>query len=95
MYKVRLVKSHEIGLKDNIELFEDGYRTIEKSGNYEWWYLDSKYSDGSSLVVMFFTKPITSLSKKNKAYVTLYYKNPNGTEVHEQMRSETIELNNN
>ena len=42
-----------------------------------------------------FTKPVTSLSKKNKPDVTLYYKNPNGTEVHKQMRSETIELNNN
>ena len=88
MYKVRLVNSHEIGLKDNIELFEDGYRTIEKSGNYEWWYLDSKYPDGSSLVNMFFTKPITSLSKKNRPYVTLDYKNPNGTEVHEVLKSD-------
>lgn len=36
---------------------------------------------------MFSTKLITSLSKKNKLYVTLDYKNPNGTEVHEVLKS--------
>ena len=38
---VRLMKSGEIGLKDEIQLFEDGLRTGKESGNYEWWYFDS------------------------------------------------------
>ena len=88
MYNVRLMKSQEIGLKDEIQKFEDGLRTEEKSGNYEWWYFDSKYPDGSSLVIIFFTKPVTSLSKKNKPYVSFDYVSPSGKEIHTTFKSD-------
>ena len=39
-----------------IEAFEDGMRTEGGPGGYEWWYFDSHLSDGSSLVIVFFTK---------------------------------------
>ena len=41
--------------------WEDGLRTNGAKGTYEWWYFDSKLNDGSSLVVVFFTKHIASL----------------------------------
>jgi len=40
-----------------IEAFEDGMRTEGGPGGYEWWYFDSHLHDGSSLVIVFYTKP--------------------------------------
>ena len=40
-----------------IEGFEDGMRTQGGPGGYEWWYFDSHLRDGSSLVIVFYTKP--------------------------------------
>ena len=81
MGEVRLRKPCELGLTDEIQPFEDGLRTQEKSGSYEWWYFDSKYPDGSSLVIVFFTKPVTSFAKGFKPFVSLNYINPNGKEI--------------
>ncbi|MDB4873825.1 MAG: hypothetical protein JWM41_271 [Gemmatimonadetes bacterium] len=39
-----------------IQAFEDGMRTDGGPGGYEWWYFDSHLSDGSSLVIVFYTK---------------------------------------
>src|SRR6202165_2224085 len=41
-----------------IEAFEDGMRTEGGPGGYEWWYFDSHLHDGSSLVIVFYTKPV-------------------------------------
>jgi hypothetical protein len=40
-----------------IQGFEDGMRTDGGPGGYEWWYFDSHLHDGSSLVIVFYTKP--------------------------------------
>lgn len=87
MGEVRLLKSNELGLSDEIQLFEDGLRTDKKSGNYEWWYFDSKYADGSSLVIIFFTKPVTSFANDFKTYVSLDFVNPNGNDIHTKFES--------
>lgn len=87
MRNVRLMKSEELGLTRDVQLFEDGLRTEEKSGHYEWWYFDSKYPDGSSLVIVFFSKPVTSLKKKFSPYVSFDYVNPNGKSIHTSYNS--------
>ena len=87
MGEVRLLKPREVGLTDAIQLFEDGLRTEAKSGNYEWWYFDSKYEDGSSLVIVFFSKPVTSMGAAFQPYVSLDYVHPNGTEIHTKFSS--------
>ena len=46
--------------RDRIALWEDGLRTGGKFGEYEWWYSDVKVSDGSSLVIIFYTQPVTA-----------------------------------
>ena len=81
MSTVQLLKPEELGLTEKIQKFEDGLRTEEKSGNYEWWYFDSKYADGSSLVIVFYTKPVTSFAKGYKPNVSLNYINPNGKDI--------------
>lgn len=88
MSEVRLLKPEEIGLTETVEVFEDGLRTEEKRGNYEWWYFDSKYPDGSSLVIIFFTKHVTSMSKKFQPYVTLDYVHPSGKEIRAEYHSD-------
>ena len=67
---VRIKTAQEINLTDKVQLFEDGLRTGYESGNYEWWYFDSKFSDGSSLVIIFFSKPVTSMKNKFEPYVS-------------------------
>ena len=87
MSEVRLLKPQELGLTDEIQIFEDGLRTEARSGSYEWWYFDSKYADGSSLVIVFFTKPVTSFGAAFQPYVSLDYVHPNGTEIHTKVES--------
>src|ERR1700757_4674504 len=36
--------------------WEDGARTDNRRGTYEWWYFDALLDDGSSLVVVFMNK---------------------------------------
>ncbi len=84
---VRIKTSKELGLQDTVSPFEDGMRTTAQRGNYEWWYFDSKYSDGSSLVIVFFTKPVTSLKGKLEPYVSLDYLGADGTEIHTEVHS--------
>lgn len=88
MGKVRLMKPEEVGLTKEIRIFEDGLRTGSKSGNYEWWYFDSKYADGSSLVIIFFSKPVTSMANRFQPYVSLDYVNPNGKDIHTTFKSD-------
>src|SRR6202790_4999959 len=54
-----------------IEAFEDGMRTEGGPGGYEWWNFDSHLSDGSSLVIVFFTKEMMNPGGKLAPLVTL------------------------
>ena len=87
MAKVRLLAPEELGLTENIQLFEDGIRTKEAAGSYEWWYFDSKYADGSSLVIIFYTKPVTSFGKRFTPFVTLNYTSSDGREIRTKAES--------
>ena len=50
-----------LGLKRNgIVLAEDGLHTNGKFGEYEWWYFDGKMDDGSNLVIVFYSQPVTA-----------------------------------
>ena len=39
-----------------IALWEDGARTDNRPGTYEWWYFDAHLDDGAKLVVVFQNK---------------------------------------
>ncbi len=65
------------------ELWEDGLRTCGAKGSYEWWYFDSKFSDGSSLVIVFFTGPMISFSEGFKPHATFTLTYPDGTRVYD------------
>ena len=88
MSDVRLLKPWELGLKEKVEKFEDGLRTEPKSGSYEWWYFDSKYPDGSSLVIVLYTKHVTSFAKDFKPFASLNYTSPSGKEIKTELWSD-------
>ncbi len=85
--EVRIKTPEEMGLEKTVQPFEDGMRSGTKRGNYEWWYFDSKYPDGSSLVIIFFSKPVTSLKNKLEPYVSLDYIGADGQEIHVEAKS--------
>lgn len=43
-------------VKDAPAIWEDGIRTDGQEGSYEWWYVDTEFDDGTTVVVVFFTK---------------------------------------
>lgn len=60
----------KLGLKKEIALWEDGHRTNGKFGEYEWWYFDGKMDDGSSLVIVYYTQPVTAIAPSYAPSVT-------------------------
>ena len=59
---------------------EDGMRTTGEKNTYEWWYFDTRLDDGSSLVVVFYTKPfIEGVGKGPAPYVTVELDRPDGS----------------
>ena len=87
MGTVRLYKPQELGLSKEVKIFEDGVRTEEKSGQYEWWYFDARKEDGTSLVIVFYTKPAVSFSSSFSPYVTLNYTGSGREEIRTELRS--------
>jgi hypothetical protein len=47
----------------SIEPWEDGARTDDAAGTYEWWYFDAHLADGATLVVAFMNKDIAQPQK--------------------------------
>jgi hypothetical protein len=47
----------------SIAAWEDGARTDDSAGTYEWWYFDAHLADGAKLVVTFMNKDIAEPQK--------------------------------
>jgi hypothetical protein len=62
-----------LGLKkETVEVWEDGTRTRGgERGAYEWWYFDSHFDDGTSLVIVFYTKSMMSPEGPPAPHATL------------------------
>jgi CrtC N-terminal lipocalin domain len=48
----------------SIEPWEDGARTDDSAGTYEWWYFDAHLADGAKLVIAFMNKDIAEPQKQ-------------------------------
>lgn len=70
-----------LGLKDGtVEAWEDGYRAAESPHDtFEWWYFDTHFDDGSTLVVTFSNKPHTSPSSPVSPQLLVIRQQPDGT----------------
>jgi hypothetical protein len=68
--------------KSNIpEKWEDGMRTSGEKGTFEWWYFDAHLEDGSTMVIVFFTKFMTNIKKGLTPLVTLNIDKADGTKI--------------
>ena len=71
-----------LGLSEQINQWEDGLRTDGSPGTYEWWYFDAHLTDGSTLVIVFYTKPITENEGPLAPAVEVDLTRPDGTKTH-------------
>jgi len=66
-----------LGLRqDHIEPWEDGLRTNTGPGSYEWWYFDAHLEDGSTLVIIFYTKNPLNPGHPLQPFVTVHLERP-------------------
>jgi hypothetical protein len=72
-------------LESAIAPWEDGMRTTGRPGSYEWWYFDGSLADGSSLVIVFYTKDQITPDKPLKPKVSFDLDRPDGTKVHKEV----------
>ena len=69
------------GLSSTIEPWEDGARTDDSAGTYEWWYFDAHLADGAKLVVAFMNKDIAEPQKPLSPLLRLELELPDGRRV--------------
>jgi hypothetical protein len=67
-----------LGLAPTIEPWEDGARTDNSVGTYEWWYFDAHLADGAKLVVAFMNKDIAEPDKPLSPLLRLELDLPDG-----------------
>ena len=62
----------------SIAPWEDGARTDDSAGTYEWWYFDAHLADGAKLVVTFMNKDIATPQKPLSPLLRLNLDLPDG-----------------
>jgi predicted secreted hydrolase len=62
----------------SIAPWEDGARTDNSAGTYEWWYFDARLADGAKLVVSFMSKDIAEPQKPLSPLLRLNLELPDG-----------------
>lgn len=71
-----------LGISENeIHIREDGMRTDGKEGSYEWWYTDAEFHDGTTAVVVFYTKNIFDVPGPARPTATIDIQRPDGTRI--------------
>ncbi len=66
------------GLQATPQVWEDGLRADPRPGNFEWWYFDAQMEDGSTVVVVFFTKTMLDRRSRLKPGVSVSITRPDG-----------------
>ena len=76
--------------RNSVELWEDGSRVDGNRGEYEWWYFDSHYPDGTVLVIFFYSKMPIAVNGPIKPISTVELTLPDGRKFSEEVYA-TIE----
>lgn len=77
--------------RDKVEVWEDGSRVDGKRGEYEWWYYDSHYPDGTILVIFFFSKMPINVNGPIKPISTMELTLPDGRKFSEEVHATIAE----
>jgi predicted secreted hydrolase len=80
------------GLRDLPELWEDGLRAKPEPGVFEWWYFDAHLDDGSTVVIVFFTKSLLNLGVRLQPGVSISITQPDGQKLQEMRIFEPSEF---
>ncbi|MEZ4890081.1 MAG: lipocalin-like domain-containing protein [Crocinitomicaceae bacterium] len=72
-------EKHHLNNSNIPEKWEDGIRTSGGKGTYEWWYFDTHLEDGSTAVIIFYTKHITKIKKALLPLITVSIVQADGT----------------
>lgn len=73
---------NRLGLKKGKpEAWEDGMRTSGGKGTYEWWYTDAEFEDGTTIVVVFFTKYGFNIQGPAQPTVTIEITMPDNSSI--------------
>jgi len=76
-----------------IALWEDGMRTDGNKGNYEWWYFDTHLNDGSSVVIIFYTKSLMRPGNPLEPYVSVEINKPGAKTMFKEIHVSPKEFN--
>ncbi len=71
--------------KGKVEIWEDGARVDGSKGNYEWWYYDSHYPDGTILVLFFYSKSPIQVDGPIAPMATAELTLPDGRKISEEV----------
>ena len=64
-----------------VQPWEDGLRTDPDGNSFEWWYFDAAFTDGSTAVIVFFTKDMLSPEEKANPFVSIVITDPKGNTI--------------
>lgn len=73
--------------KGVVHPWEDGLRTTGVKGDYEWWYYDSHFPDGTILVIIFYTKLPVEVNRPITPLCSLELTLPDGTKITDQVEA--------
>ncbi|WP_250032794.1 hypothetical protein [Paractinoplanes maris] len=59
--------------------WEDGARTDDRAGSYEWWYFDAHLADGAKIVVVFMNKDLGAATEPLSPQLRVNLELPDGT----------------
>ena len=74
------------GLSREVEVWEDSLRTHPEKGEFEWWYFDAHFDDGSTAVIVFYTKSMLNPKSAFKPLVTITINRPDGEKIIPRVR---------
>ena len=68
-------------LTETVQPGEDGQRADTGRGSFEWWYFDAHFTDASTAVMVFATKPLLERNGPLKPNVALTITRPDGSKA--------------
>lgn len=78
-----------LNLKEGVvEEWEDGFRTRGEKGTLEWWYFDVRTEEGSTIVIVFYTKKMTEINAGLSPLVTVNILRKDGTRIFKELKQD-------